>query len=227
MLSVAGAPAARARSETPAGFVGRGKLGRLTPRSAPAQFEGGETIYPQDGPADYIYEVERGVVRTVRLDADGRRIVYGFHTQGDVFGVERNGTHAYSAEAIGDVDVIRCPRELLERAALSDHAVAEALWSWLLSGADRATGRLALLARGSALEKIAHFLIEMAGRAHSEARIELAMSRYDIADYLGLSSETVSRTFTVLREQGLIATEGRVVLLLRPSSLRRLDIGHA
>ena len=72
------------------------------------------------------------------------------------------------------------------------------------------------------MERIAYFLTEMAERVGEADRLQLPMSRYDIGDYLGLSSETVSRAFTALRRRGLISTYGRAVVLLRPDLLQRL-----
>jgi CRP-like cAMP-binding protein len=140
-----------------------------------------------------------------------------------MFGFETRGVHRCSAEAVGDVIVARYERARLERVALVDRVVANQLWEWLAGGSEHATARIDLLARGNALEKIAHFLREIARRTASGDRMNLPMSRYDIADYLGLSSETVSRTFTALRQRGVIVTEGRFVNVLNPGALRQLD----
>jgi CRP-like cAMP-binding protein len=84
---------------------------------------------------------------------------------------------------------------------------------------------LSVLGRASAAEKLAYFLMDLARRISAARRIELPMSRTDIGDYLGLSSETVSRAFTILRRKGLIATHRRYVTLLDPGALRRMSGG--
>ena len=179
------------------------------------------TIYAQEDPATFVYQVVVGMVRTVYVSRDGWRVVRDFHVPGDVFGFENAGIHTCSAEALGDVHVFRSERNSVEASAVTDQRVAHSLWGWLLAGGKRAEC-LSLLGRASALEKLAYFLSDVADRMGATRQLELPMSRSDIGDYLGLSSETVSRTFTVLRGRGLIATEGRFVLLLNREALRQL-----
>ena len=116
-----------------------------------------------------------------------------------------------------------CERASAQSSAFVDRAAAAALWWWMARNLERAAARGPLLARGDAHEKVQSFLFEMADRLNAGPRVELAMSRYDIADYLGLSSETVSRTFTALRARGLIALEGRTVVMLKPMAQRRAE----
>jgi CRP-like cAMP-binding protein len=209
------------------GYSGAGAtpamLARMGPVSAPANFAEGHTIYAQEDAADHLYEVVEGMVRTSRLGTDGRRIVHGFFVPGDIFGIEPNGAHNCSAETVCATRIASCDRSQIERRALADRAVATEFWSCLLKSAEQAGAHMSLLARATAVEKIAHFLLEMAERMSANRRFALPMSRYDIADYLGLSSETVSRAFTVLRDRQLIATEGRSVTILKLEGLRRLD----
>jgi CRP-like cAMP-binding protein len=174
----------------------------------------GATIYAQDGPAEFIYQVASGMVRTITVRRDGRRVVHGFHLPGEIFGLERATLHRCAAEAVCETQVVQCSRRRLEGMASSDGETARKLWSWLLFSRDKTSERFFHLMHGSAFEKLAYFLIDQAWRTRSQGRIDLAMSRYDIADYLGLSSETVSRTFSVFRNRGLIATRGRQVTLL-------------
>jgi CRP-like cAMP-binding protein len=198
-------------------------LARMAPVSPATAYAEGDTIYAQEGAAQFVYEVIEGMVRTARLGTDGRRIVHGFFVPGDIFGIEPNGAHACSAETVCPTRIASCERSRIERRALADQAVATAFWSCLLKSAEQAGAHMSLLARATAVEKIAHFLLEMAERMSANCRLALPMSRYDIADYLGLSSETVSRAFTALRERQLIATEGRYVTILKLEGLRRLD----
>jgi CRP-like cAMP-binding protein len=180
------------------------------------------TIYSQEDPATFVYQVLVGMVRTVNVSRDGRRVVRDFHVPGDVFGFENAGIHTCSAETLGDVHVFRSELDSVQASAVTDERVARSLWAWLLAAGKRAEC-LSLLGRASALEKLAYFLSDVADRMGATRRLELPMSRTDIGDYLGLSSETVSRTFTVLRGRGLIATEGRFVFLLDREALRQLS----
>lgn len=201
----------------------------LEPRQRPAPrrvLEGSEkflaassTIYAQSERAEFIYQMISGVVRTVTLHRDGRRMVHGFHLPGEIFGLEREKLHHCSAEAVRDTRLVQYPVSRLNLLSDADRAAAEELWTSLLLSRDRTAQRFMFVMHGSAFEKLAYFLIDLAGRTQSE-RIELPMSRYDIADYLGLSSETVSRTFTAFRERGFISTKGREVRLLSDALLR-------
>jgi CRP/FNR family nitrogen fixation transcriptional regulator len=116
---------------------------------------------------------------------------------------------------------VRCGRARLQALADEDLRAAEAMWWWLLLSRDRTAERLHFLTRANAIDKVADFLIDIAQRTGSDGRIELPMSRYDIADYLGLSPETVSRAFSALRDKGLIACRGRTVVILE-AGFRRI-----
>jgi CRP-like cAMP-binding protein len=193
-------------------------------RASQTAFPAGSTIC-NFGETAYVCEVVEGMARLAWVTGEGRRVVSGFFTRGEVFGVAPRSASA--AEAVCESVVALCERRALEARALTDARVARQLWAWLNEEAERTAARLSLLAYGSAVEKISHFLLEMADRLGGEPRMVLPMSRYDIADYLGLSSETVSRTFTVLRVRGLVATEGRSVALLRRDTLRRYGEARA
>jgi CRP-like cAMP-binding protein len=174
----------------------------------------GQTIYAEEDPAEFVYQIVSGMVRTVTMRRDGHRVVHGFHLAGEIFGLERERLHHCSAEAVCEIRLVQCPRSRVDAAAAADRDTARELWSCLLLSRDKTAERFIHLMHGSAFEKLAYFLIDLAWRTQSQGRIDLAMSRYDIADYLGLSSEAVSRTFSVFRNRGLIATRGRRVTLL-------------
>lgn len=178
------------------------------------------TIYAQSARAEFIYQIISGVVRTVTLHRDGRRMVHGFHLPGEIFGLEREKLHHCSAEAVRDTRLVQYPVSRLNLLSDTDKAAAQELWTSLLLSRDRTAARFMYVMHGSAFERLAYFLIDLAERTQSHVRIELPMSRYDIADYLGLSSETVSRTFTAFRERGFISTKGREVRLLSDALLR-------
>ena len=133
----------------------------------------GRTIYAQEDHAGFIYRVAFGMVRTTNLARNGRRVVRGFHVAGDVFGIERQDVHGCSAEAIGDVHLQRCERAGFEQLAAADRSIARQLWEWLLASAERAE-RLSVLGRGSAVEKLAYFLIDLAERVSASRRTRAA-----------------------------------------------------
>jgi CRP-like cAMP-binding protein len=199
-------------------------LARITPLGRVDHFSPGATLYAAGDAGNFVYGVVAGMVRTINVSRDGKRVVRGFHLSGELFGMERAQLHASSAEAVSDTRVVCCSRSRLDALATSDAQVAGELWSWLLRMAERAED-LSVLGRASAAQKLAYFLIDLARRVSAVRRIELPMSRTDIGDYLGLSSETVSRTFTTLRRDGLIATHGRNVTLLNPGALWRMSGG--
>jgi CRP/FNR family nitrogen fixation transcriptional regulator len=174
-------------------------------------------IFGEAEPATCVYRVLTGLVRTYRILADGRRQIAEFFLPGDVFGLEADGPHSLSAEAVTDCDVVALRRsQLLERAA-SDASTARKLWSLTLHHLRRSEGHMLVLGRKNACERVAWFLMDMSERIPAPNRIDLPMSRQDIADFLGLTIETVSRTMTQLQDDGVIAlpSRRRVVLCER------------
>lgn len=184
-------------------------------------------IFGDKEPAEYLYKVLGGTVRTYKILSDGRRQIGGFYLPGEIFGLEFADEHALSAEAITDVKVLVVKRNALDNLAIRDAGFARqlfALTSWELS---RMQDRVLLLIK-SAQERVASFLLEMAARAPANfighPTVELSMSRQDIADYLGLTIETVSRTLTALECACTIEVRtSRCILLRNPSALSRMN----
>lgn len=181
-------------------------------------FERNAEIYGQGEPAEYLYKVVSGNVRTCKVTADGRRQIGGFYLPGDIFGLETGESHVFSAEAIGQATVIVVKRKPLMALARHDGEVARQLWASTAAELNRAQARLLLLIK-SAQERVAGFLLEMAARGPRRDTIDLPMTRQDIAEYLGLTIETVSRTFTSMQDAALIelAASRRVLLCNRPA----------
>jgi CRP/FNR family nitrogen fixation transcriptional regulator len=179
---------------------------------APMPFSRNVEIYGEDEPAEYIYKVVSGAVRTYRVLNDGRRQIGAFYMPGDVFGLEATDEHTFSAEAIADANVLVVKRSSVHSMAAQDGKIARQLWALTTSELGRAQIHVMLLIQ-SAQERVVTFLMEMARRAAGNT-IELPMSRQDIADYLGLTIETVSRTLTQLENSRAIElpSSRRVVL---------------
>jgi CRP/FNR family transcriptional regulator, nitrogen fixation regulation protein len=190
---------------------------------APMSFSRNTEIYGENEPADYLYKVVSGSVRTYKIFDDGRRQIGGFYFRGDMFGLEHGESHQFSAEAIENCIVLVVKRSTLVALAEHDGDIARQLWSHTAAELQRVRGHMLLLIK-SAEQRVACFLIEMAGRRSSHEVVELPMSRQDIADYLGLTIETVSRTLTHLEAKAAIAlpTSRRIVLRNR-TALIRLD----
>lgn len=198
--------------------------GAIELMGAPMSFGRNAEIFGEGEAADFLYKVVSGTVRTYKVLTDGRRQVGGFYLPGDIFGLETGDEHTFSAEAITDCKVLVIKRSALVALAGKDHDVARQLWTLTGTELRRVQDHILLLIK-SAQERVAAFLLEMAKRGcvASDA-VELPMSRQDIADYLGLTIETVSRTLTHLENASAIelSTSRRIVLRNR-SALSRLN----
>jgi CRP/FNR family transcriptional regulator, nitrogen fixation regulation protein len=180
-------------------------------------------IYGENEPAEYLYKLVSGSVRTSKILNDGRRQIGAFYLPGDIFGFEIGGEHASSAEAISDARVIVVNRSAIEALAARDSDVARQLWAVTSRELHRMQEHILLLIK-TAQERVAGFLLEMAARIKSANEVELPMSRQDIADYLGLTIETVSRTLTTLENSAAIALpSSRRIVLRNRAALRRLN----
>lgn len=170
-------------------------------------------IYGEHEPADYFYRVVSGCVRTSRILADGRRQIGAFYFPGDVFGLEGDEVHAFAAEALANCEILVVKRSAAAAAAARDASLAKELWALTSCELQRAQSHLMLLIK-TAQERVAGFLLEMASRIRSSNEFDLPMSRQDIADYLGLTIETVSRIFSGFEGMATIAlpTSRHVVL---------------
>jgi len=181
-------------------------------------------IYGENEPAEYLYKLVSGTVRTSKILNDGRRQIGEFYLPGDLFGYEVGSKHSFSAEAINDVKIIVIKRSAIETLAARDHDVARQLWTMTGRELQRMQDHILLLIK-SAQERVAGFLLEMAERNKTVNELELPMSRQDIADYLGLTIETVSRTLSILEESAVIAMpSSRHIVLRNRAKLLRLNV---
>jgi CRP/FNR family nitrogen fixation transcriptional regulator len=180
-------------------------------------------IYGENEPADYLYKVISGSVRTYKVLSDGRRQIGAFYLPGDVFGLEVGEEHTFSAEAIVDSNISIIKRSTVVTLAQRDNDIARQLWTLTGEELKRAQDHILLLIK-TAQERVASFLLEMAARMSCDKAFELPMSRQDIADYLGLTIETVSRTLTHLENTAAIELpSSRQVVLRNRTALGRLN----
>ena len=172
--------------------------------SAECGYRKGNEIFGQAEPADYIYQVIEGAVRSHKLLSDGRRQIGAFHLPSDIFGLENGDFHRFTAEAI--IDTIACvvKRQSLERVARADPAMVRSLLTMTTDNLQHVEKHILLLGRKNSQERVAAFLLEMHGRLAAADVMALPMSRRDIADYLGLTLETVSRMLSEFHRKGYL-----------------------
>lgn len=185
----------------------------------------GEEVFAEGEPSDFFYRVTSGTVRTYKLLSDGRRQIDEFHLAGDIFGLEPGEQHRFSAEAVDDATVVMFRRRRFAAIAQEDPTLGDQVMASLMHNLQRAHDHMLLLGRKSAQERIATFLLDMSKRIATGDSFDLPMQRSDIADHLGLTIETVSRTLTQFAREGLIklAAASRSVVLCDKAALRRLE----
>jgi CRP/FNR family nitrogen fixation transcriptional regulator len=181
------------------------RAGRISFTTGPVlYFSPNQELYSQGGTADMFIKLVAGAVRTCRLLSDGRRQIDAFYLPGDIFGFEFAAEHSFSAEAICDCTVISYRWRGYAAARTTHDGMPERLFAHAMRNLSRAQSHARLLGFSSAAEKLAAFLLEWSEQSTDETLITLQMPRQDIADYLGMTVETVSRTLTQLRNDGLI-----------------------
>ena len=190
-------------------------------------YKKGTEIFGEKEPASYVYQVLSGAVRSYKLLSDGRRQIGAFHLVGDIFGLEIGSDHRFTAEAIIDTTVRLMKRRSLELVAENDAAVARNLLSLTTNNLRHAEDHMLLLGRKTSLERVAAFLIEMDKRSTAAGVLALPMCRRDIADYLGLTLETVSRALSRLHDLdilGFIGNNQRQIVLRDRTKLASYDL---
>ena len=167
-------------------------------------YKKGTEIFGEKEPAEYVYQVRTGAVRSYKLLSDGRRQIGSFHLAGDIFGLENGDVHRFTAEAIVNTTVRLLKRQSLERVAESDAVVSRNLLGMTTQNLMHAEDHMLLLGRKNSLERVAAFLLEMDMRLTATGIVALPMSRRDIPDYLGITLETVSRALARLHRAGVL-----------------------
>jgi len=167
-------------------------------------FARNEEIFAEGDAADSWFKVISGTVRLCKLLADGRRHIAEFYFSGDCFGLDTMSERLFSAEAVGDVIVMRYPRRATERLIDDNPALDRTLRDMTMRDLANAQMRMMLLGRMSAPERVATFLLDMFDRRDAQRALDLPMSRNDIADYLGLTIETVCRVMSAFKRDGWI-----------------------
>ncbi|WP_024514657.1 helix-turn-helix domain-containing protein [Bradyrhizobium sp. Tv2a-2] len=191
-----------------------------------AHFAPCETVFAEEEMAISFYNLIEGVMRLYKLLPDGRRQIVGFALPGDFLGMTASGRNAFSADAINAVAVCRFSKVSFQRFAEDKPHLLRRINEFAIRELSQAREHMVLLGRRSAEEKVATFLVSwrdrLARQNGASATLPLPMSRQDIADYLGLTIETVSRTFTKLERVGVIEIISGGVRLLDPARAEAL-----
>src|ERR1700751_4330778 len=206
---------------------GLGSLSQNDLSQSEFKYNRGTEIFGEAEPAEYIYQVIDGSVRSYKLLSDGRRQINAFHLAGDIFGLENGETHRFTAEAVVDTTVRLARRVSLAHIAETDTMVARDLLNMTATNLQHAENHMLLLGRKTSLERVAAFLLEMDRRLTAAGIMALPMCRRDIADYLGLTLETVSRALSILHDKGILGFLGqtqRQIVLLDRAKLAELDL---
>jgi CRP-like cAMP-binding protein len=193
--------------------------------AAVVPFRAGQEVVGEGDPAENFFLVMRGLFRAVKFTRDGRRQVFAFYMPGDICGLEPDETHKLSIEAVDLAAMAILPRHACRLRMNDDPRLNAALFEGATRALTLSVDHMLMIGRSSAEERLAWFLTMIRSRSapFGAGAVDLAMQRQDIADYLGLTVETVSRTFTHFKERGLITLpRKRRVEILRPDEMGQL-----
>ena len=220
-----------ARSVGVCGALADDELNELNKLTVALNADSDQTIFYEGDPATNAFNITMGTVRLTRLLADGRRSVIGFMFAGDFLGLSHSDTYAYSAEAVTPVETCQFRKKELKKLFGTFPKLESRLLELVTTELIAAQDQMHLLARKTPQEKIASFLVYIQKRLEAlngmaSEKLTLFMPRVDIADHLGLTPETISRTLTRLTDAGVIEIkERRNITILDPDRLAELAAG--
>jgi CRP/FNR family nitrogen fixation transcriptional regulator len=192
------------------------------------KYNQGTEVFAETEAAEYVYQILSGAVRAFKLLPDGRRQIGAFYLSGDIFGIENGDAHRFTTEAIVDTKVLFAKRARVFEESEESLTGTREILKLVARSLQHAENHLLLLGRQTSIERVAAFLIEMDRRLQSPTEMILPMTRRDIADYLGLTIESVSRALSVFRREGLLSFRGyahREIVLHHRKKLTQLAIG--
>lgn len=207
------------------------ELDHLNRVSSDVSLASGQSLFDEGAPADHVFNVTSGAMKVYKLLSDGRRQITGFLFPGDFLGLSTRAAYAYSAEAVCSTELCRFNRQKLESLLKDFPKVERRLLGIANDELALAQDQMLILGRKTAKEKIASFLLMLSNRAKKSGTqsnpIALPITRTDMADYLGLTTETVSRTITQLKTSGLITLmQGNEVRLDNREALAEMAEGE-
>lgn len=195
------------------------------------QIARGERLFRLGDPLTAVFVAREGAFKSVSISEDGEEQVLGFHLPGELIGLDAlgSGEHRCEGVALTAANVCEVPYDQLAKVAAQIPSLQQQLLRVIGQSVGRDHDHLGILVRRQANERIALFLHSLGERyrniGHSDRQFQLPMSREDIARFLGLALETVSRTFTRLQDDGIIAVTGRRIEILQPAELQRIAHG--
>lgn len=212
------------RELTVCGALEETELSRMAEIVRTRRLEAHKTIFSEGDEADSVYNVTSGTLKLYKLLPDGRRQITGFLFTGDYLGLSMHERYAYTAETVTATSLCHFPRRQMEQLLQEFPRLQQRLLNMASNELEASQDQMLLLGRKTAKEKVASFLIglsrRLARRGQKDNPVPIPMSRSDIADYLGLTTETVSRTFTVLKSSQMIRLlEGNKVDLIDRDAL--------
>jgi CRP/FNR family transcriptional regulator len=218
----------RTRGYAICGALAPHELPQLAAIASTRRLERGQVLFYEADPASDVFTVTDGTLKLFKLMSDGRRQITGFLLSGDFVGLAFGDAYVYSAEAVTPVTVCRFPRREFLRVLEAHPALEKELLSRASTEIAGAQEQMLLLGRKTARERVASFLVRLRARggAAPGAALDLPMSRTDIADYLGLTIETVSRTFTSLKREGLIGLPDKHRVVIANAQRLEQAAGH-
>ena len=192
--------------------------------------QAGETLFDEGEPAQYVYNLTSGCLKLYKLLPDGRRQVTGFLFGGDFVGLANSDDYIYSAEAVSAVALCKFEKTKLDRLMNEHISFEKRLLGMARFELAEAQEQILMLGRKTAMERIASFILMLSERAErrgdAENPVEFPMSRNDIGDYLGITTETVSRTLTRLRKNNAISLDtDRSITINEHEKLREIAEG--
>lgn len=195
-------------------------LGALFTSQPSETFAPGQAVFWEGDASKHVFHMLEGCLRLYRILPDGRRPVMGFLFGGEVFGISFPGLYLYTAEAVTPVRLRRLSRKRLDEIdAASSDALHQQIMFKIYEEMSAAQHLIIVLGQLSAEERVANFLVSAAHQTGVDRRrpvaVDLPMNRLDIADYLGLTIETVCRVFSKFKRDGLLSVEGRHRVVLR------------
>lgn len=220
------------RAETFCGILKAKELAEFKALGSLGRVEPAQCLFHEGDPVGLVYNITSGSTKLYRLLPDGRRQIAAFLQAGDFLGLTLDKVHSHTAEALEPVEVCRFPRKRFDGFVDQHPEMGRELYRMAARELAAAQELIVLLGRKTARERLASFLLTLFDRARFRNAdweiIRLQMTRTDIADHLGLTKETVSRTFTSFRNAGMIALlPGERVELLQRARLEQLACGQA
>jgi CRP/FNR family transcriptional regulator len=206
------------RDKAICGVLEAGELKTFRHLGCGIELRDGESLFAQGDPALSVFTVTAGMLKSYAILPDGRRQITGFHVAGDFVGTSVDEEHQFAAEAVGECRVCAFPVRRFESFVEDHQALEREVYIAAARELADAKRQMVLLGRKTAIERIASFFLSLSERGTRADVIDLPMGRSDIADYLGLTKETVSRVLSDLKGSRTIRLQAidRIEILDRP-----------